>query len=124
MNRFTQGCCAVAAAGLLLASATACSDSETLAIVSPTPGTEVEVPFEVTFDSSAALGSPDEDLHHLHVWFSDDEAAYLVVESTTVEVTQAPAGEQVMHASLRNPDHTRAGVEDSVRLVIAPGSGE
>lgn len=123
MNRFARSGCAVATgAGLLLALATGCGDDgESLQIVSPGPDSEVQVPFEVAFDSSAPLGSPEEDLYHLHVWFSDDETAYLVVESDTVEIGQAPPGAQELHASLRNPDHTRAGVEASVRLVIAPG---
>jgi hypothetical protein len=127
MNILTQSRRAVAATtatGLLLASAAACGDGETLAILSPGPGAEVKVPFEVTFDSSAALGSPVEELHHLHVWFSEDETAYLVAESTTVEIAQAPPGEQELHASLRKPDHTRAGVETSIRLLIVPEAGE
>jgi len=107
--------------GLCVSLATACAESgETLEVVQPPSGAELVLPFEVMIETSAELGSPADGLHHVHIWFGDDITSYLVVESTTVEVVTAPIGEHELHVSLRNPDHTSAGVDVSVPVVIRP----
>jgi hypothetical protein len=117
---------AAAAAVLVLvaASATACDGEppETVEVTSPGAGDVVSLPFDATFESSVPLGTSDAGLHHLHVWFGNDEDAYQVVEGNVAEITIAPDGEQEMHASLRNPDHSEAGVETSVTIVISGGT--
>lgn len=95
---------------------------ESVEITSPVAGEVVTVPFQVTLEASVPLGSPADGLHHAHVWFGDDLESYLVVEENVVEINFAPDGEQQMFVSLRNPDHTAAGVETSVPLVINGGS--
>jgi len=105
--------------GLCVSLATACGGSgETIEILQPPSGAELVLPFEVTLEASVPLGSPADGLHHAHIWFGDDFAAYLVVESTTVEVATAPIGAYEMHVSLRNPDHSATGVEASVPIVV------
>jgi hypothetical protein len=116
-----------AAAALTLAALTttvACGDEpgDTIRITSPSDGAEVTVPFEVIIDSSVPLGPPSEDVHHVHIWFGDDPSVFLVGESDVVQVDNAPNGEQIMRVSLHHADHTPAGAEVSVPLVIRGGA--
>jgi hypothetical protein len=114
----------VATLALVVGLAVACDDDpvETVEITSPSSGDVVSLPFEATFTSSVPLGSQEAGMHHLHVWFGDDVDAYQVVEGDVAEITIAPDGEQEMHASLRNPDHSDAGVETSITIVISGGT--
>jgi hypothetical protein len=110
----------VATLALVAALMVGCDDdpTETVEIITPADGDVVNLPFEATFSSSVTLGTSAAGLHHLHVWFGGDEDAYQVVEGNVTEITIAPPGEQVMHASLRNPDHSETGVETSITIVI------
>lgn len=110
----------VAALALVAMVAVACDDepAATVEITSPAAGETVALPFEATFVASVPLGTADAGLHHLHVWFGDDSEAYQVVEGDIAEITIAPPGEQEMHVSLRNPDHSDAGFETSIPIVI------
>ena len=51
---------------------------------------------------------------------ADDLRAAIEELGSTVEVVTAPIGEHELHVSLRNPDHTSAGVDVSVPVVIRP----
>jgi hypothetical protein len=104
--------------------ATACGDdpAATVEITSPTPGQVVSLPFEIRLEASVPLGPAGGDLHHAHVWFGDDLTSYAVVEGEVGEITSAPDGEHEMHVSLRNPDHSDAGDETSITLVISGGT--
>lgn len=103
---------------------TGCSDdpTATVEITSPAADEVVTVPFQVTIEANVPLGSPEEGLHHVHIWFGNDLESYLVVEETAVEINNAPDGEHQMFVSLRNPDHTFAGFETSVPVVVRGGS--
>jgi hypothetical protein len=103
---------------------TACDDepAETLTITSPGEGDVVNLPFEITIEASVPLGTSDAGLHHAHVWFGDDPEAYLVVEGNSAEITSAPDGAQIMYASLRNADHSDAGAETTVTIIISGGT--
>lgn len=94
---------------------------KTLEITTPADGDEVDVPFTVELDSSEELGPTDSGAHHVHVFFDDDDAEYLVVEGESVEVADLPEGEHVVNASLRNADHSPAGVETEVAVTVGTG---
>ena len=96
-------------------------DGMTLAIGSPGDGEQVNVPFTVELDSSVPLGPTDSGEHHVHVFFDGDDSNYLVVESDSVEITDLPEGEHVINASLRNADHSPAGVETETTVVVGQG---
>jgi len=115
---------AVAALALVAALSTGCGDepTETVEVTSPVPEAAVTVPFEVRVEASVPLGSSTDGLHHLHIWFGDDLETYLVVEENVVQINYAPDGGQVMHVSLRNHDHSAAGVETSIPLAISGGT--
>ncbi|MFD2792386.1 hypothetical protein ACFS27_02370 [Promicromonospora vindobonensis] len=94
----------------------------TLEITSPEDGATVETPFAVELDSSEELGPTDTGAHHVHVFFDDDDREYLVVEGESVEVSDLPEGEHVVNASLRNADHSAAGVETEVTVTVGAGA--
>lgn len=93
----------------------------TLEITSPADGDTVDVPFTVELDSSEELGPTDSGLHHVHVYFDGNEEEFMVVESESTEVTDLPEGEHVVNASLRNADHSPAGVETEVTVTVGTG---
>ena len=96
----------------------------TLEITSPEDGATVETPFTVELDSSEELGPIETGAHHVHVYFDGDDENFLVVESASTEVTDLPEGEHVVNASLRNADHSPAGVETEVTVTVgAAGAG-
>jgi hypothetical protein len=94
---------------------------KTLEITSPADGDAVEVPFTVELSSSEELGPTESGVHHVHVFFDGDDEEYMVVESESVEVTDLPEGEHVVNASLRNADHSPAGVETEVTVTVGAG---
>lgn len=93
----------------------------TLAVVEPGTSASVSVPFTLTVVSNVRLGSPSSGDHHVHVYFDDHVNEYIVMTGPTTQVTKAPAGAHVMHLSLRNANHSAAGVETSIALTIGEG---
>lgn len=94
-------------------------------VVEPAAGAQVQVPFTVRVDSSNELGPEDSGKHHVHIWFDNDEDNYIVVESDSTQITEAPSGEHTMHVSLRNANHSATGVEATTKINIGGGtSGE
>ncbi|NUT18826.1 MAG: hypothetical protein HOV77_06550 [Hamadaea sp.] len=94
-----------------------------LSVREPAADATVTVPFAVAFDSSVPLGDEASGLHHVHLYFDDNSNDYLIVESTSVQVTNAPPGRHVMHLSLRNANHSAAGVETQVTLIVSGTPG-
>ena len=97
-------------------------DGTTLSITAPSDGAEVSVPFTVEIDSSEEIGATDTGLHHVHVYWDGDESAFTLVETDSVEITDAPEGQHTLTASLHNADHTPAGVEVDITLTVGEGS--
>ncbi len=90
----------------------------TLEITSPADGATVETPFTVELKSSEELGAPDTGKDHVHVFFDGNDQEYQVVEGNSVEITDLPAGDHEIDASLRNADHSAAGVETQVNVTV------
>jgi hypothetical protein len=98
----------------------------TLSVAAPTDGAEVSIPFDVTLESNVALGSPESGNHHVHLFFDTDAASseYELVYGPTVQVTRELApGEHTIVASLRNADHSDAGVSQTITVVVAGAGG-
>lgn len=121
---------AVAAVALLVAACGADDDGTTtasadggttLSIDAPDDGAEVSLPFTVEFDSTEELGPTEDGVHHVHIYWDGDDSEYTVVEADSVEVTDAPEGEHTLNASLRNADHSPAGVETEITLTVGSG---
>jgi hypothetical protein len=130
MTRFLRRL-ALGAAAVVLALLTACTGSETtataggdqsLTVVAPVSGATVAVPFDVRLESSVPLGPEESGKHHVHIWFDDNEADYMVVESDSVRITDAPSGQHTMHVSLRNANHSPAGEEVTTQVTIGTGA--
>jgi hypothetical protein len=127
---------AAVTAALLLTGAglVACGDGEsatgtggsgggmTVTVLEPASGADVSVPFTVRVETSVPLGPTESGRHHVHIWFDDNDEDYLIVESDTTEVSAAPAGEHVMHVSLRNANHSPAGVEATSPITVGDGA--
>ena len=96
-----------------------------LKIVEPADGASVSTPFTVKVDASVPLGTTESGKHHIHVWFDDNANDYQVVEADHVDVKSGslPGGEHVIHASLRNANHSPAGADTKVTVTVAGGGG-
>jgi hypothetical protein len=98
----------------------------TLSIAAPSDGAEVSIPFDVTLESNVALGSPESGNYHVHLFFDTDTASseYELVYGPTVQVTrELGPGEHTIIASLRNADHSDAGVSQTITVVVAGAGG-
>ncbi len=102
------------------------SGSLSLSISSPDEGAQVSSPFTVTVESSVPLDEPSTGEHHVHLCYDgaacDDE--YELVYGDTFEVGDLSAGEHTIEASLRNADHSDAGVSDEITVTVGGGGGE
>jgi len=96
-----------------------------LRIVEPTDGTSVTTPFNVKVESSESLGTTESGKHHIHVWFDDNANQYQVVEADHVQVDSGKLspGQHVIHASLRNANHSAAGAEAEATVMVSSGGG-
>lgn len=107
------------------ASTSGSDNGMTLEITSPADGDDVSAPFTVEFDSSEELGATEDGVHHVHIYWDGDDSEYTVVEADSVEVTEVPTeGEHVLNASLRNADHSPAGVETEITVNVTGGGGD
>jgi hypothetical protein len=98
-------------------------DGMTLSITSPGDGDDVSLPFTVELDSSEELGPTEDGVHHVHLYWDGDDSEYTIVEADSAELTEAPDGEHTLTASLRNADHSPAGVETEITLNVGAGGG-
>jgi hypothetical protein len=124
---------AVAALSLILgASAASCNgDTEStepdsgdasLQILNPAEGDVVTVPFEVSVDSDTPLGPIADEMHHLHVWFGDNQADFGIYESDTLMIVSAPNGGTTLWAQVHTFDHQPAGDPVGVSVMIEGGT--
>jgi len=112
--------------------AAACGDaasagggSATLDITTPADGAEVGSPFTVEVSSNVSLGEPSTGEHHVHLCFdgADCDQEYSLVYGNTFEVDDLAPGEHTIEASLRNADHSDAGVTDTITVTVGEGAG-
>ena len=94
-----------------------------LQIVEPADGTSVSTPFTIKVNASVPLGTQESGKHHIHVWFDDNANDYQVVEADHVDVDSGklPSGQHVIHASLRNANHSPAGAEAETTVMVSGG---
>ncbi|MFG1621964.1 hypothetical protein [Kribbella sp. NPDC049227] len=136
---------AVAAAAALLAPAVlvACgSEAESagaggmsLSIAEPAKDATVSLPFKVKVDAGVPLGPTESGKHHVHLWLDNHANDYLVVESDTAEITSGQKatlsgkplgvspGKHTIHVSLRNANHSAAGVDTEIAVNVGTGAG-
>jgi hypothetical protein len=105
------------------------SDSLSMSISSPRDGARVSDPFTVTLDANVPLDEPSTGEHHVHLCFDgadcDVESEYSLVYGDRFEVSGLSPGEHTIEASLRNADHSDAGVmSDEITVTVGNGGGE
>lgn len=97
------------------------SDDLTLTVVAPADGAEVSIPFDVEVASNVPLDAPETGNHHVHLYFDTDISSpdYDLVYGTTWQVTrELTPGEHTIIASLRNPDHSDAGPNQTFSITV------
>jgi len=94
----------------------------TLSISAPADGATTAVPFTVKVKSSVPLGKPDTGRHHVHIWFDGKQDKYTIGYSDRVQITDVSAGQHKMTVSLRNPNHSSAGVDKTVTVTVSGGN--
>lgn len=136
---------AAAAAAALLAPAVlvACaSDDESadaggmsLSIAQPAKDATVSLPFTVKVNAGVPLGPTESGKHHVHLWLDNHAKDYLVVESDTAEITSGQMaslsgkplgvspGMHTIHVSLRNANHSAAGVDTEIPVKVGTEAG-
>ncbi len=136
---------AAAAAAALLAPAVlvACGSNDesagaggmSLSIAEPAKDAKVGLPFTVKVDAGVPLGPTESGKHHVHLWLDDNANDYLVVESDTAEITSGQKatlsgkplgvspGMHTIHVSLRNANHSAAGVDTEIPVNVGTGAG-
>jgi len=99
-----------------------------LSITAPGENANVQVPFTVKLDSDVPLAAPDTGEHHAHIFFDGDDSHYILAYGDTIRINKLPPGvgpgEHVLDASLRNADHSAAGVETQVDITIGPAGAQ
>jgi hypothetical protein len=129
---------ASAAIGLLLATTAACADENdgdgggpapaagsgevTMEVLTPGDGDTVTVPFDVSVDTDVTLGPVADEMHHLHVWFGDDQTDFDLYMSETAHITSAPNGETTMWVQVHTFDHQPASEPVGVIVTIEGGN--
>ena len=97
----------------------------TLSIAEPASGATVNTPFTVKVNTNAKLGTTDSGNDHIHVYFDNNSNDYLKVYSASGQVTTVPhvtPGQHTLHVSLRKADHSPAGAEAQIPVMVAKGN--
>lgn len=86
-------------------------------------GARVSSPFTLSVDASVTLDDPSTGEHHVHLCFdgADCDTEYQLVYGNTFDVGDLPPGEHTIEASLRNADHSDAGVSDEITVTVGDG---
>jgi hypothetical protein len=93
-----------------------------LSITSPANGASTAAPFLVTVKSSVPLGDPSTGKDHVHVWFDGHESQYTIGYSDRIQIKGVSPGQHKMTVSLRNPNHSAVGVDQTITITVA-GTG-
>ena len=96
----------------------------TLKISSPADGASVTDPVTFNLDSSVPLGDPSTGDHHVHICIDVSSCGknYTLAYSNSVQVSGLTPGQHTILASLRNADHSDAGVSTKITVTVT-GSG-
>lgn len=116
----------VAAACSSVGAAASGSGGMSLSIASPADGASVTQPFTLTFDSSVPIGDPMTGEHHVHLCFDggscDELNDSVIAYQDSVQVQGLSPGMHTIHVSLRNADHSDAGVSAEITVTVTGGA--
>jgi hypothetical protein len=113
---FASACAGASAAG---------GGGTTLRISAPGNGAKVTEPFTIKLDSSVPLGDPSTGRNHVHFCFdgADCNAEYKLTYGDSFQVTDLAPGMHTIEASLRNADHSDAGVHTMITVNVTGAGG-
>ena len=97
--------------------------SPSLAITSPADGAHVGSTFSVSWDSSVKLGEPDTGRDHVHVFVDGHANDYTVVGGHDFTIKGLSPGKHTVDVTLQHADHSSAGADDAVSVVVGKGGG-
>ena len=101
------------------------SGGMSLSIASPGDGATVSEPFTVKLDASVPIGEPTTGEHHVHLCFDggscDELSQSVIAYQDSVQVKGLSPGMHTIHVSLRNADHSDAGVSAEITVTVSGG---
>lgn len=121
---------ALLALGLVAAACSSANASSgdgamSISIASPKDGATVSEPFTLKLDASVAIDDPSTGEHHVHLCFDgascDDLAGTVISYTDSVQVSTLSPGTHTIEASLRNADHSDAGVSTQITITVSGG---
>jgi hypothetical protein len=92
-------------------------------ITSPKNGAEVGKSFPLMFTSSVPIGALETGADHVHVVVDGDTSDFSVVTARRTMVTNLSPGRHTVGITLQHADHSPAGAQDQVTVMVAKGAG-
>lgn len=107
------------------ANASSGSSGLSVSITAPEDGATVGTSFVVNLGASVPIGDPSSGEHHVHLCFDNDscDSKYVLAYQDHVTVDTLSPGEHTITASLRNADHSDAGVSDTITVTVSANGG-
>jgi hypothetical protein len=78
----------------------------------------------VKWQSNVDLGEPDTGKDHVHIFVDGNSNDYTVVGGDSFEVTGLSNGEHTVDVTLQNADHSPAGAEDKVDVMVSSSGSQ
>jgi len=99
------------------------SSAPAVSITSPQNGAKVGSSFPLTFTSSVPIGALDTGEDHVHVVVDGNTNDFTVVTARRTMVTNLSPGKHTVGITLQHADHSPAGAQDQVTVMVAKGAG-
>jgi hypothetical protein len=99
------------------------SSAPSVTITSPKSGAKVGSSFPVTFKSSVQIGALETGEDHVHVVIDGNTNDFTVVTAHKTMVKNLSPGKHTVGITLQHADHSSAGAQDQVTVMVAKGAG-
>jgi hypothetical protein len=99
------------------------SNAASVTITSPKNAAKVGTSFPVMFKTSVPIGALDTGEDHVHVVVDGNTNDFTVVTAHKTMVTNLSPGKHTVGITLQHADHSAAGAQDQVTVMVAKGAG-
>lgn len=99
------------------------SSAPSVVITSPANGAKVGSSFPLMFRSSVPIGALETGEDHVHVVVDGNTSDFTVVTARKTMVTNLSPGKHTVGITLQHADHSSAGAQDQVTVMVAKGAG-
>jgi hypothetical protein len=99
------------------------ADAATISITEPTGDATVSQPFTLKVETSVEIGPPESGRHHFHLTFDGKTDDYTVEPDGEVTIDQLSPGRHTITVTLQNADHSPAGAEGEISVMVSNGAG-